>query len=106
MLCDTTGMVYNFEIYAEKILPAVDFPDLGASVNIVFRLVSVLKPDVNHIVCFDNWFTSFPLVVELAKLSIFTLGTIRSNELMDVAFQLILTCAKEEEEHLKKRVLL
>ena len=43
MLCDTNEMVHNFEIYAGKILPAVAFPDLGASANIVFRLVSVVK---------------------------------------------------------------
>ena len=67
MLCNTTEMVHNFEIFARKILPVVGFPDLGASTNIVFRLVSVVKPDVNHIVCFDNWFTSLPLVVKLAK---------------------------------------
>ena len=79
MLRDTTGMVHNFEIYAGKILTAVGFPDLGASANIVFRLVSMVKPDVNHIVCFDNWFTSLTLVVKLAKRSIFTLGTICSN---------------------------
>ena len=36
MLCDTTGMVHNFEIYAKKIIPAVNFSDLGASVNIAF----------------------------------------------------------------------
>ena len=86
MLRDTTGMVHNFEIYAGKILPAVGFPGLGASANIVFRLVSVLKPDVNDIVCFDNWLTSLSSVVELAKRSIFTLGTIRSNRASGCSF--------------------
>ena len=46
----------------------------------------MLKPDVNHIVCFDNCFTSLPLVVELAKRSIFTLGTIRSNRAFGCGF--------------------
>ena len=86
MQCDTTGMVHNFEIYAGKLFPAVGFPDLGASANLVFRLVSVVKPNVNHIVCFDNWFTSLPLVVESAKRSIFTLGTIRSNRASGSSF--------------------
>ena len=86
MLYDTTEMIHNFEIYAGKILPAVSFPDLGASANIVFRLVCVVKPDFNHIVCFDDWFTSLTLVVELAKCSIFTLGTIRSNRAPGCSF--------------------
>ena len=86
MLCDTTGMVHNFEIYAGKMLPAVGFPDLGASTNIAFRLVSVVKPNVNHIVCSDNWFTSLPLVAKLAKRSIFTLGTLRSNRASGCSF--------------------
>ena len=64
MLGDTTGMGHNFENCAGKIFPAVGFPDVGASANIIFRLVSVVNPDVNHIVCFDHWFTSLLLVVE------------------------------------------
>ena len=79
MLCDTTGMVHNFEIYAGKILPAGGFPDLGASANIVFQLVRVVKSDLNHVVCFDNWFTSLPLVVELAKRSNFTYNALKSR---------------------------
>ena len=67
-------------------MPAVGFPDLEASANIVFRLVSVVKPDVNYIVCFDNWFTSLTLFVELAKRSIFTLGTICSNRVSGCSF--------------------
>ena len=48
----------------------------------------MVKPDVNPIVSFDNWFTSLPLVVELAKRSIFTLGTIRSNRASRCSFSI------------------
>ena len=46
----------------------------------------MVKPDVNHIVCFNNWFTSLPLIVKLAKRSIFTLGTIHSNQVSECIF--------------------
>ena len=86
LLSDTTGMVHNFEVYTGKILPAEGFPDLGASVNIVYRLASIVHPNVSHILCFDNWFTSVPSVVELAKKKIFTLGTIRTNRASECSF--------------------
>ena len=86
LLCDTTEMVHNFEVYIGKILSAEGFPDLGASANIVFRLASIVHPNVSHILCFDNWFTSVPLVVELAKSKIFTLGTICTNRASGCSF--------------------
>ena len=46
----------------------------------------MVKPDLNHIVCFDNGFSSLPLVVELAKRSNFTSGTIRSNRASGCSF--------------------
>jgi len=31
MLCDTRGMVHNFEIYTGKIMPVEGYPDLRAT---------------------------------------------------------------------------
>ena len=38
MLCNTCGIVHNFEIYSSKILSVDGFPDLGASSNIVLKM--------------------------------------------------------------------
>ena len=90
----------------EKIIPAVGFSVLEASENIVFRLVIVVKPDANHIACFDNWYTPLPLVVELAKCSIFSLGTIRSYRSSGCSFSTNVDTSKRERGAFKKRVLL
>ena len=71
ILSDKEGIVYNFEIYAKKIvafegLPDValeGLPDLGASGNNALKLAQVVLPDVNQILCFHNWFTTINLIV-------------------------------------------
>ena len=78
MICDANEMVNNYEIYAGKLLSAVEFPNKEHSRH-RFSTRSVSTPDVNHNVSFDNWFSSLLFVVEQAKRSIFTLGTTCSN---------------------------
>ena len=55
--------------------------DLGASSNSVLRLAKIIPINKNHLLYFDNWFTSLPLLYYLAKLKIFCLGTVRVNRL-------------------------
>ncbi|XP_063878299.1 piggyBac transposable element-derived protein 2-like isoform X1 [Scylla paramamosain] len=81
VLCDTNGLVHNFEIYTGKIEPAPNEPDLGASSNIVLRLTSIVQVNMSHLLFFDNWFSSLDLVIELHKKGIYTLGTVRQNRL-------------------------
>jgi len=40
MLCDTHGMVHNFEIYTGKILPVEGYPDLGANSKYCLEIVT------------------------------------------------------------------
>lgn len=81
VLCDTNGLVHNFEIYTGKIEPAPNEPDLGPSSNIVLRLTSIVQVNMSHLLFFDNWFSSLDLVTELHKKGIYTLGTVRQNRL-------------------------
>jgi len=67
VLCDSFGYAYRFEIYSgagdNVVLPG--HPDLGASANIVVRLTQTVERFKNHIIYFDNFYTSLPLMVYL-----------------------------------------
>ncbi|GBP34211.1 hypothetical protein EVAR_30764_1 [Eumeta japonica] len=73
VLCDLMGHAHKFKVYysgqlnSEK-LP--DEPDLGATGNVVVRLLRGVPKRQNHIIFFDNFCTSLPLVVSLAKAGI------------------------------------
>ena len=79
VLCDAKGIIYNFEIYSGKINPCENYPNLGASSNIVLKLCEVIPSNLNHLLYCDNWFTSYPLLHELSQRGIYCLGTVRSN---------------------------
>lgn len=83
VLCDSYGYAYLFEIYTgagdNTVLP--NMPDLGASANVVVRLVRTVPEFVHHIIYFDNYYTSIPLMVYLRSIGIYALGTIRSNRI-------------------------
>ena len=87
VLCDTQQIVHNFEIFTGKILPVDGFPDLGATSNIVIQLSKVVEADLNHVLCFDSWYTSMNLLMELSKRKIFAIGTVRSNRLLGCTLQ-------------------
>nr|XP_023016760.1 piggyBac transposable element-derived protein 1-like [Leptinotarsa decemlineata] len=83
VLCGASGFSYNFEIYSDAEnqpkfrLP--DEPDLGAASNTVIRLSREVPTNLNHVVYFDNYYTSVPLMSFLASRGIFPLGTVRRN---------------------------
>ncbi|XP_062141848.1 piggyBac transposable element-derived protein 1-like [Drosophila sulfurigaster albostrigata] len=83
VLCDSFGYAYRFEVYSgagdNVILPG--HPDLGASANIVVRLTQSVQSFKNHIIYFDNFYTSLPLMVYLRAKGIYSLGTIRANRI-------------------------
>ncbi|XP_028657085.1 piggyBac transposable element-derived protein 3-like [Erpetoichthys calabaricus] len=81
VLCDDKGIMYDFFIYSEKIEPVLGEPDLGASSNVVLKLAQSIPVGLNHLLYFDNWFTSLPSMTTLAKKKIFSLGTVRINRL-------------------------
>lgn len=80
VLCDSSGYSYGFEIFtgagSNVILP--NMPDLGAAANVVVRLSQTIPNFINHIVYFDNFYTTLPLLVYLRSRGIYSLGTIRS----------------------------
>ena len=84
-LCDTAGILYNFEVYTGKISPVEGEPDLGASSNIVLHLAKSIPEGLNNLLYFDNWFTSIPLVVHLAKKNIYCLATVRINRVPNIS---------------------
>ncbi|XP_076036256.1 uncharacterized protein LOC143022126 isoform X1 [Oratosquilla oratoria] len=86
VMCDTNGLVHNFEIYTGEIDPAPNEPDLGASSNIVLRLASIVQINMSHLLYFDNWFSSLRLVIELHKKGIYSLGIVRQNRLKGCRF--------------------
>lgn len=56
------GYAHKFEVYSgQDKLP--DEPDLGTTGNVVVRLLRGVPRRQNHIVYFDNFYTSLPLVV-------------------------------------------
>ncbi len=85
MLCGTDGFIYNTEVYSgqgnEPRFHPPNEPNLGASSNVVLRMIRDLPRNRNHRVYFDNWFTSLPLVHHLAKLGIYSVGTVRRNRI-------------------------
>lgn len=63
-LCDLTGFSYGFELYAsagDNIVPE-GARDLGATSDIV-QLSKYIPDFVNHIIYFDNFYTSLGLLV-------------------------------------------
>lgn len=67
VLSDSYGFSYRFEVYGgagdNVVLPGA--PDLGAAANVVVRLSRILPDFRNHIMYFDNFYTSLPLLTYL-----------------------------------------
>lgn len=101
MLCGTDGFICNTEVYSgqeneERFRPPNE-PDLQASSNIVVRMVRNVPRNCNHRIYFDNYFSSLALVHYLAKMGIYSLGTVRRNRIGNS------TLPKEAELKKKKR---
>lgn len=86
VLCDTKGLVHSFDIFTGKTDPAPGQPDIGANGNIVLKLAQVIHENVNHLLDFDNWFSSLDLFVALANKGIPALGTMHQNRLCGCRF--------------------
>lgn len=56
-------------------------PNLGAAPNVVVRLSQKIPDFFNHVIYFDNFYTTLPLLVYLRSRGIFSLGTIRVNRI-------------------------
>lgn len=98
VLCGTDGFSYNFEIYSgtenDSRFRKDSEPDLGSCANIVVRLCRIVPKNENYRVYFDNFYTSVPLQVYLAKNGIYSLGTVRRARIPN--------CKLPDENKLKK----
>ena len=79
--CDAKGLTHDIEIYTGKIEHCPGQPDIGASGNIVLRLLESVPRDIWHQIYVDNWFNSLPLQVTLWKQGVACIGTVRPNRL-------------------------
>ena len=80
VLADKSGMIHDFIPYIGKIEP-IDcdgIPDLKASSNVVLHLAQNIPNHKNHILYFDNWFSSISLLGHLSTRGIFCCATIRT----------------------------
>jgi len=62
--------------------------NLGLSGDIVIRLSEIIPKNQNFKLSFDNWFTSYNLVVNLKSHGILSVGTVRTNRLSGCQFEL------------------
>lgn len=71
VLCGASGYAYNFELYTgqenDDRFRLANEINLGASSNVVIRLVRNVSQDMNYRIYFDNYYTSTPLISELYK---------------------------------------
>lgn len=86
VLSGASGFSYDFDIFTGKRtsdLPE-NCPDLGASGNVVTRLVDTVPKNLNYKLFIDNWYTSLPLMAHLHSNGILPLGTIQLNRAKDI----------------------
>jgi hypothetical protein len=83
VLCDLSGFAHTFELYAgqENKGRLEGEPDIGATGNVVVRLLRGVPRYQNYIVYFDNFYTSLPLIYFLAKQGIQCVGTVQQNRI-------------------------
>ena len=79
MVCaGRSGITYEFFMYGGKHSAGVD--KCGAE-NSVLRLVQNIPKHQNYKVFFDNWFSTFPLLLKLQSIGILATATFRINRL-------------------------
>lgn len=76
MLCSSDGFPYNFDIYCGK--DGKRTTPLGS--HVVNTMLSPVSNKAQHVVFFDNFFTSHTLLTNLAAEGIRACGTVRENE--------------------------
>ena len=82
-LADPLGYIVQFEPYVGA---AERYGSLGLGGSVVMDLIAELPEHPFHLT-FDNFFTSFPLLTELAAKDIGATGTIRQNRLQQCPLQ-------------------
>lgn len=75
IMCSADGYPYNFSVYCGK----EERRKLPLGSQVVMDLLQPVVNKENHVVFFDNFFTSHTLLVELTKQGFRACGTIRDN---------------------------
>ena len=70
-------------------------PDLSAASNNVMRLARTIPRHKNYRLCFDNYFTSIPLIMYLVNEGIISLRAVRGNRISN--------CKLPDEKEMKKK---
>ncbi|CAF4434747.1 unnamed protein product [Rotaria magnacalcarata] len=78
-----SGICYDFVFYTGK----GNKQEHGFCTDIVLDLCETVPRFINHKLYFDNYFTTIRLQVELKKLGIFSVGTVRPNRLLDLTMK-------------------
>lgn len=79
-------MIHDLEVYTGTIEPCPGQPDLGASSNIVLRLLQDVPRGIWHKLYIDNWFNSLSLQTTLWDQGIACIGTVRLNRVKGCTF--------------------
>ena len=95
VICGKSGKAHDFELYQGKGTGIFEeHKKLGLGASIVLRLAKSVPRFCNYKVCFDNYFTGFPLIRELRRYGILSLGVIKGNRMQG--------CIMKSKSELKK----
>lgn len=81
--CGASGIVYNFEIFVGKSPNNQPPSSLGITGDLVMRLCENMQKHQNYKLCFDNYFTSLPVLKKLQEHGILALGTFEQTEWLE-----------------------
>lgn len=97
MLCSSTGYCYKFDIYcgAKQQLQQEKYKGLPLGSKVVLELLEAVKNPANHILYFDNFFTSHSLMKTLRDYGFRATGTVRNNRTKN--------CPLANEKQMKKK---
>ena len=79
VLASATGVPYKIEIYEERTSQGSDEP-LGT--RVVKNALEICKNPKDHSVYFDNFFSSYSLICDLATKRVRATGTMRNDTIM------------------------
>jgi hypothetical protein len=78
-----SGICYDYVLYTGK----NNNTQHGFCTDITLELCETVPRKMNYKVYYDNYFTTIRLQVELMKMGIFSIGTVRSNRLPDLVMK-------------------
>ena len=92
-IASATGYVYQFDPYGGASQKTNE--KLGLGERVVTDLLKVVQVPENHIIFFDNFFTSHYLLTLLSEMKFFATGTVRENRVSSCPLQTTKELAKK-----------